>query len=198
MSDTPYSAFADEPEIKEVDYRRSPPTSPHSYEETNSHFLDSYDTPGMPICSSDVETASYGYGKWNNELYSFCDNFSICSLTLLCAPYRWSLTVSSASLLTFAVAFLIMTPFWMIYEIGIFVQFDTHIKAINIMLAAAWVSCALLVTMLGCVYRGRIRDQYHIPGDQCEDCITWLFCPCCAIAQEAKHIESAEDAQSIV
>ena len=42
---------------------------------------------------------------------------------------------------------------------------------------------------LGVWYRRAIRDRYDIPGSCCEDCLLHTFCRCCAVAQEARHVD---------
>jgi Cys-rich protein (TIGR01571 family) len=54
---------------------------------------------------------------------------------------------------------------------------------------------ALPILFAGLIYyayfkaeiRGRIRQKYQIPGTLCSDCLLHAFCPCCAVAQEARE-----------
>jgi len=43
--------------------------------------------------------------------------------------------------------------------------------------------------IVGMVYRMKIREKFMIPGNGCEDCLCHWFCTCCAIAQEARHVD---------
>lgn len=55
--------------------------------------------------------------------------------------------------------------------------------------------CCALIYMIPIVHvisavtlRGKIRNMNSIPGDTCEDFIIILFCPFCALVQEANEI----------
>jgi Cys-rich protein (TIGR01571 family) len=54
---------------------------------------------------------------------------------------------------------------------------------------AVGVVCFLLVVW----GRQQLRKIYHIPGSVCTDCFTWYFCSPCALAQEAMHVDTAND-----
>jgi len=43
--------------------------------------------------------------------------------------------------------------------------------------------------VVGMIYRTRIRAKYMIQGGPCEDCLCHFCCACCAIAQEARHVD---------
>lgn len=38
-----------------------------------------------------------------------------------------------------------------------------------------------------CRTRRSVRETYSIPGNDCEDCLHSTFCPCCTVAQVARH-----------
>ena len=38
--------------------------------------------------------------------------------------------------------------------------------------------------------RGKIREQNSIEGTTCNDCLTILFCPLCALTQEAMEVQN--------
>lgn len=47
----------------------------------------------------------------------------------------------------------------------------------------------LTLLMTGTQYRAKIRARYQIPGSPFRDICTYLCCSCCAIAQEARHVD---------
>jgi len=53
----------------------------------------------------------------------------------------------------------------------------------------------MLVGLLGCIgipfgpiIRWRIRQQKGIKGSMIMDTLLWMFCPCCALAQESQEV----------
>lgn len=49
--------------------------------------------------------------------------------------------------------------------------------------------CNLITIALGTAYRGKIRARFGIDGSTCGDCLLHTFCNCCAVAQEARHVD---------
>lgn len=46
--------------------------------------------------------------------------------------------------------------------------------------------------ILGALNRGKIRDSKGIEGGFPGDCIMWLFCPFCALVQEAQEVQEVK------
>lgn len=56
-------------------------------------------------------------------------------------------------------------------------------------LIAPSILCNLIVIIVGTKYRGQLRARFGIPGSVFEDCLSHTFCRCCAVAQEARHVD---------
>lgn len=65
---------------------------------------------------------------------------------------------------------------------------------------------ALVFTLLGialvidiyravimCQTRKKLRERYHIHGNECEDCAASFFCSCCTVTQMARHTHDYRD-----
>jgi len=45
------------------------------------------------------------------------------------------------------------------------------------------------LVVLSVNYRMKIREKHRIQGSVCEDTLCHVFCSCCAVAQEARHVD---------
>ena len=44
--------------------------------------------------------------------------------------------------------------------------------------------------------RGALRDKYNLEESGCNDCVAVTFCPCCALAQEARELNYRQPASA--
>jgi len=91
---------------------------------------------------------------------------------------------------------------------------DTYAKEPFPLIASFWFALILVTTLFGLeqltlglsylvfvllaiYYRQQLRKQFGLPrgaGSWCTDLVTWCFCPCCAIAQEARQVDFVKKA----
>lgn len=100
-------------------------------------------------------------------------------------PIRFAQTMQRVHMLTFMRALLLFgLPWLLMYAL----QFAMQPHLMNYLIGPA-IACNIIVVWVGTIYRGKLRDRYQIPGSGCEDCLMHTFCRCCAIAQEARHVD---------
>lgn len=121
-------------------------------------------------------------GMWSDSLFDCFDSMGICLLSTFIPCWRWALTLERSKLMKFTTALLLMGLPWLVIWICQIVDWSIHQE--YVLLGVLF--CEILVLMLGTVYRGKIREQYQIPGNACEDCLMHSFCNCCAVSQEAR------------
>lgn len=151
-------------------------------------------------------------GTWSDSICDCFTNIPICLLSLFLPCYRWAMTVKRANLMSFWGAFLLYTiPAGAVFGItlyfdilasrgenisGQYQRYDPNYgyyrTTYNNTFVALYVIislCNLFVLILGTIFRSRIRQKYFIPGSNCEDFFWHCCCPCCATAQEARHVD---------
>ncbi len=127
---------------------------------------------------------------WHDTLVGDC-----CHSTPLCCmgylwcitPYRWAVTMTRAglgSVLPHTVVYAIPTLVAMIC----FFLYCSNTRAYGSLFGVAAVFWMMMV-VIACYGRTRLRVHYNIPGDQCGDFCTHCCCNCCAISQEARHVD---------
>jgi Cys-rich protein (TIGR01571 family) len=65
----------------------------------------------------------------------------------------------------------------------------SSVNGLVVVLIVVAIICNIITIVLGARYRGRIRKQFDIPGSACGDCMAHTCFPCCAISQEARHVD---------
>lgn len=115
-------------------------------------------------------------GEWRFGLFDCLEEPALCLFSCCCTPVRWADTMRMACLLSFSGALLLF--------VGLIVL-DTVCVGVSI-----FVLLGFLV-----YFRQRVRKLFGIPsGDFMtvgQDCMTYLFCCWCAVAQEARQLEEA-------
>jgi len=126
-------------------------------------------------------------GGWSDGICDCFNDCESCCCAFCCPCIRWSQTLSRAALWTFggAMAF---------YAICYILNVAFNPNLLPQILDSPWLVAISIVAgvalrVAGMVYRNRIRQKYLIPGGSCEDCLCHFFCTCCAIAQEARHVD---------
>lgn len=62
-------------------------------------------------------------------------------------------------------------------------------NAVDSFFGALWLILLIGISLLLCTKRGELRRKYGIAGNACEDCCCYFCCTCCAITQEARHVD---------
>lgn len=138
-------------------------------------FCKQSNIPKLP--ESQVRTEEFQFGAFDAS--DFMRDCQMCLCALCCPWVRWADTASAphVSFLTFFPALFITA---LLASAGA-ITFGLSIPIL------------LLVVVIG---RQRIREAYGLPSGTCGelagDCLLWIFCPCCAIVQEARQVEYVE------
>lgn len=138
-------------------------------------------------------------GQWSDGP---CDCFNHCEsllLTFFCAPIRWSKTLARAklvhtpywrALLLFGLPWFMMSLLYgLLWYKNAFIYRDPDENGFLYWGGTLAATCNMCTIILGCSFRGRIREEYGIAGSCVGDCLMYTCCTCCAIAQEARHID---------
>jgi Cys-rich protein (TIGR01571 family) len=132
-------------------------------------------------------------GSWSDGLFDCFDSFTITLLACCITPYRWALTEErSHQALHHAPREGLFTKSLLWYGIPWALVF--LLQVIWDATGAWWLVflcllCTVIQIWLGMRTRKRLREQYGIQGSECEDCMLHAFCRCCAVAQEARHVD---------
>jgi Cys-rich protein (TIGR01571 family) len=124
-------------------------------------------------------------GAFSDGLFDCFDAMSICFMSLCCLPIRWAQTVERLRFMSFTKALVFYGFPWLVM-IGMQTAYNLTLHWWFII---PLVVCNLIQIALGTIYRTKIRERYQIPGSECEDCVLHTFCTCCAVAQEARHVD---------
>lgn len=117
--------------------------------------------------------------EWTSGPFECTADLPTCFWACCCTPIRWADTISMAGLLQFWWAFAIFT---------LLLLFPLPIPVIH-----------LLPFLVATFYRQKLRELFKMPGygeaqTVCGDCVLMTCCLPCAVAQEARHIETAAKA----
>jgi len=56
-------------------------------------------------------------------------------------------------------------------------------------IAILGIACLIALIAISVKYRMAIREKHRIQGSVFEDCLCHTFLSCCAVAQEARHVD---------
>jgi len=131
--------------------------------------------------SVDAEKPNEGvevFQEWKHGLFACHEDTEVTICALCCPGIRWAMTLSYVPG---------MLSFWVAFFIYICVELLGGLTAGTI----GWVCLALLCT----AYRQELRQKFNMEQQggmtYITDAMTYLCCTCCAIAQEARHVEDA-------
>lgn len=131
--------------------------------------------------SVDAEKQNEGaesFQEWKHGLFSCHEDPEVTLCACCCPAIRWALTLSYVPGLL---------SFWVAFFIYVCVELLGGLTAGTI----GWVCLALLCT----AYRQELRQKFNMEQQggmtYITDAMTYLCCTCCAIAQEARHVEDA-------
>jgi Cys-rich protein (TIGR01571 family) len=105
------------------------------------------------------------------------------------APFvRWSLTMTRSGVIpSYGVSLTIMLIPWIMLAIFLYLRSST---TNTWPFVAVWF-CVIAIITIGAVGRVRLRQKYGI-GDSstlAHDCAVHALCQCCALSQEARHVD---------
>lgn len=132
-----------------------------------------------PNFENDLESAQESFEKWRYEWYGLPENrmdLQVCACAFLCPCIRWAETHSFVKPHhNFWLLFSAYAGCWILSRLGWFAIF----------------SIPMMIAL--CVFfRCELRKRYSMkqgPDTMCFDVLLYTFCGCCAIAQEARHVE---------
>lgn len=130
--------------------------------------------------------------SWSDPVFSCFSNCPICILSCFLTPHRWKQTVVSAAVVNGDDC--VIKIYWVMWSLA------TIVIVLNLFFVADenWLSTmtAFVVPVsffslmfIGASMRYQLREKFHISGSQCEDCLCHCLFGCCAIAQEARHVD---------
>lgn len=123
---------------------------------------------------SDTNHEAFQYGPFACQ--DIGRDWSICFWAFCCSWVRWADTASRPQ-----VDFLAFVP-------GLFIMALLSSSA-SVTFGASFPILILIAVLC----RQRVRDAYGLASGSCKiiftDCLLWIFCPCCAIVQEARQVE---------
>ena len=154
-----------------------------------------------PLASQQVGTAGHIVrGQWSDGIFDCFDSGAICVVSLFLPFLRWSTTVSRLRYLSFPAALLLSAPPFLLYTV-LYVYLNVHYPstygtdvvetyaATYFVLLTVMIVAHLTFVALGAYYRGKLRKEYGVAGNPVEDCCWHFCCGCCAVAQEARHVD---------
>jgi len=144
-------------------------------------------------------------GRWSDGICDCFSDFGNACLACFVAPIRFAYTADRAQITKFSVALALFGFFWLLTIVFSLVSRFTAVPSNSncpnddpncgdysvANPIYSWIIGVGSVDMLviGMHYRRRLRYKYNIPGNGCEDCLLHFFCKCCALSQEARHVD---------
>lgn len=116
--------------------------------------------------------------NWTSGFCSCYEDCSACWCAFCCPAIRWAETLSLVDGLLF---------FWVGFTVYLSLQFVNLMTSITLL----WLALVIICT----AYRQELRAKFNFERQGgCSivtDCLLYTCCTCCAIVQEARHVESA-------
>lgn len=136
----------------------------------------------MPAAADDsAETKATLTKHWSSGPFDCFSDMPICLWSCCCPAVRWAGTMEMVGLLGFWAAFALIVSLEVLGMIPVLAAFT------------------LLLPFLLTYFRNNIRVAFGMPGanefgTMCGDCVFVTCCTCCAISQEARHVQMAAEA----
>lgn len=133
---------------------------------------------GREVVATDPDKTAEEFNDWK---FRFCFCFEdplVCLCACCCPAIRWAETISFVpELLNFWPAFFIFMVLLALarFEVTMFM-------------------CVLILALMCTSYRQQLRNRFSMQEGgvtYLTDCLLYFFCMCCAIAQEARHVDEA-------
>eukprot|EP00457_Paulinella_chromatophora_P020760 gb/GEZN01022898.1/.p1 GENE.gb/GEZN01022898.1/~~gb/GEZN01022898.1/.p1 ORF type:complete len:182 (+),score=18.75 gb/GEZN01022898.1/:35-547(+) len=71
---------------------------------------------------------------------------------------------------------------------------DDMLRAAAVLMTLGFLLLCLVLPCVGCGYRTKLRKKYGIKGNMVTDYLAWLFCQCCSLVQEGRHVDESLNA----
>jgi Cys-rich protein (TIGR01571 family) len=136
----------------------------------------------MPAAADDSLADKASLTKhWSSGPFDCFSDMPICLWSCCCPAVRWAGTMEMVGLMGFWAAFALIIS----------------LEVLGMIPVLALVS--LLIPFLLTYFRNQIRVAFEMPGanefgTMCGDCVFVTCCTCCAISQEARHVQLAAEA----
>ena len=149
---------------------------------------DNYDNQpahGIDVNNNNDNNSDFANHIWSDNLFSCFSDSTSCLLAFFVPFYRFAQTVERANLGTFNLYVGIMFTCWVFYSTGgipssgFYATLQPALSVIGILVYIA----------VGAHMRTTLRTKYNLPGDPMNDVLIWCCCSCCAVAQEARHVD---------
>jgi len=145
------------------------------------------DSP-VPGEDQDKRMQMYKPKDWSDGLCDCSNDITSALLSCCLQPLRFALTIERAKLTTFCSALFWMTLFWLIAVVCEVLAIYGPVNINHYFQYAAWLGIGGAI-IYGTRYRIQMRTKYEIQGNDCEDCLYHTFLSCCALSQEARHVD---------
>jgi len=140
------------------------------------------------------------FGQWSDGLFDCASSPMICFLSWLVPCYRWPVTVARVGLMSLGMAALLYggcmlatyvcsIVYSSVYSEYALSETDRSLPTGALILQFVSGIAGIITVALGAYHRQKIRARYQIVGSNFGDVCTYLWCSCCAIAQEARHVD---------
>jgi len=124
-------------------------------------------------------------GRWSDGIFDCFESWEICLLSFFCTPFRWARSMERAHMLNYFLAITIYGLPWFL-TLLFFLMYSWNAK---LMWGCISIFFLVLFCFVGGFCRRKIRGKYQIPGPAIIDCCFHIWCACCAVAQEARHVD---------
>jgi len=136
---------------------------------------------GHEVPAVDPDKTKEGFDDWKFRFCSFSfEDPLLCVCACCCPAIRWAETVSFVpDLLAFWPAFFFFMLLLALTRVDVW---------------ATGFVCACVLALMCTSYRQELRHRFGMQAggvSYVTDCLLYLFCMCCAIQQEARHVEEA-------
>jgi len=139
-----------------------------------------------PSCEPALVEQSQDFSSWRFGLFSCFEDWQTCLCACCCSAIRWSDTISLVPG---------FVTFWTAFVVFIVLQYA---ESLLVMFSSSNVFTLVFGLLLWGVLvysRYQLRVRFGMEHGTCgiyiQDCLTYLCCWCCAVAQEARHVEDA-------
>eukprot|EP00930_Biecheleria_cincta_P047982 TRINITY_DN33374_c0_g1_i1.p1 TRINITY_DN33374_c0_g1~~TRINITY_DN33374_c0_g1_i1.p1 ORF type:complete len:286 (-),score=53.28 TRINITY_DN33374_c0_g1_i1:189-998(-) len=134
----------------------------------------------LPAADSSLENKELST-RWSSGPFDCFSDMPICLWSCCCPAVRWAGTMEMVGLMGFWAAFALIMCFELLGMLPV--------------LALVTFAVPFVLTY----FRNKIRLAFGMPGanefgTMCGDCVFVTCCTCCAISQEARHVELAASA----
>lgn len=138
--------------------------------------------PKVPDASKQSDADEFKDFKYG--LFGCFDDLNYCICGACCPAIRWAETISYVPR---------QLAFWGAFAMFVGLQFGSQVVTYFVGSGSGFIAVVFLCTLV--YFRQQLRKQFDMehgtPKTCCLDCFTYFCCGCCAIIQEARHVEDA-------